>query len=104
LIQIFNGTDNEGYGIDLLYRLLVWYFFRHEDRYECIQEMKEMEDMGTTFYKESGNLFKLAGVLRAADIFWNVEKRYGRYNIYLASYLCFKLLHNMPCIGFALYL
>jgi hypothetical protein len=34
-----------------------------------------MAEMGKQFYKESGELFKLAGVLRAADILWNPEKR-----------------------------
>jgi hypothetical protein len=37
--------------------------------------MQKMEDLGTAFYKESGNLFKLVGVLRAADIFWNADKK-----------------------------
>jgi hypothetical protein len=37
--------------------------------------MEQMAEMGEMYYQESGAVFKLAGVLRAADIFWNSEKR-----------------------------
>jgi hypothetical protein len=38
--------------------------------------MDSMAEVGNQFYQESGELYKLVGVLRAADIFWNPEKRY----------------------------
>jgi hypothetical protein len=37
-----------------------------------------MAEMGQEYYQESGNLLKLAGVLRAADVFWNPDKRQVR--------------------------
>jgi hypothetical protein len=54
---------------------LYYFLFRHEDSGECCREMDNMAEMGDMYYQESGNLFKLAGVFRAADIFWNPEKR-----------------------------
>jgi hypothetical protein len=42
---------------------------------ESIREMDSMAEMGDEFYQQSGVLYKLVGVLRAADIFWNPEKR-----------------------------
>jgi hypothetical protein len=50
-------------------------YFSNEGREEVIAEMKAMKEMGTTFYAESGDLHKLAGVLRAADIYWNPLKK-----------------------------
>jgi hypothetical protein len=35
-----------------------------------------MTEMGEQFYTESGDLFKLVGVLRATDIYWNPAKRW----------------------------
>jgi hypothetical protein len=40
-----------------------------------IKEMDSMAEMADEFYRESGVLYKLVGVLRAADIFWNPGKR-----------------------------
>jgi hypothetical protein len=37
--------------------------------------MDTMAEMSEMFHQESCNLYKLAGVLRAADVFWNSEKR-----------------------------
>jgi hypothetical protein len=37
--------------------------------------MESMAEMGEQFYAESGDLFKLVSVLRAADIYWNPDKR-----------------------------
>ncbi len=51
------------------------FFVSNEGRDEVLTEMKTMEEMGTTFYSESGDLYKLAGVLRAADIYWNPLKK-----------------------------
>jgi hypothetical protein len=48
---------------------------RGEDDRECVKEMDKMAEAGEMFHQESGILYKLAGVLRAADIFWNTEKR-----------------------------
>jgi hypothetical protein len=42
--------------------------------------MEEFEELGATLYAESGQLYKLIGVLRAADMFWNPDKKY-EYNI-----------------------
>jgi len=41
--------------------------------------MESMAEMGEQFYAESGDLFKLVGVLRAADIYWNPDKRWFIY-------------------------
>ena len=49
---------------------------RYEDNAECIREMRELTEMGSAFYAESGVLLKLVGVLRAADIYLNPDKRY----------------------------
>jgi hypothetical protein len=38
--------------------------------------MRELTEMGSAFYAESGVLLKLVGVLRAADIYLNPDKRY----------------------------
>ncbi len=37
--------------------------------------MDAMAEIGNKFYQESGELLKLVGVMRAADVFWNPEKR-----------------------------
>jgi hypothetical protein len=50
-------------------------FLRSLDSSEVTREMDSMAEMGQEFYQESGNLLKLAGVLRAADVFWNPNKR-----------------------------
>jgi hypothetical protein len=34
-----------------------------------------MIEMGQEFYAESGDLYKMVGILRAADIYWNPAKR-----------------------------
>ena len=49
--------------------------FRHLDKAESVEELDSMAQTGAQFYKESGNLLKLAGVLRATEILWNTEKR-----------------------------
>jgi hypothetical protein len=51
------------------------YIFRNEDSGASVKEMDDMAETGEKYYQESGTVFKLAGVLRAADIFWNTEKR-----------------------------
>jgi hypothetical protein len=45
------------------------------DSGESIREMDSMAQRGDQFYHESGELFKLVGILRAADVFWNPDKR-----------------------------
>jgi hypothetical protein len=49
--------------------------FRVESREEVLQELRSMAEMGSNFYSSSGDLHRLAGVLRAADIFWNTSKK-----------------------------
>jgi len=49
--------------------------FRDEDDASSIRELDSMIEMGQEFYAESGELYRLVGVLRAADIYWNPEKR-----------------------------
>jgi hypothetical protein len=51
------------------------YLSRHEDSGECIRELESLTEMGEQFYAESGDIFKLVGVLRATDIYWNPAKR-----------------------------
>jgi hypothetical protein len=51
------------------------FVFSNEGREEVLAEMKSMQEMGTTYYSASGDLYKLAGVLRAADIYWNPLKQ-----------------------------
>jgi hypothetical protein len=48
---------------------------RNEGREECLKELSTMEKEGETFYAASGEVLKLSGVLRAADIFWNPQKK-----------------------------
>jgi hypothetical protein len=57
------------------YSVIVYYLCRYEDGGESIRELESMTEMGQEFYAESGDLYKLVGVLRAADIYWNPEKR-----------------------------
>ena len=57
------------------YSVIVYYLCRYEDDGESIRELESMTEMGQEFYAESGDLYKLVGVLRAADIYWNPEKR-----------------------------
>ena len=55
--------------------------FRHVDSSgHSIREMDSMAEMGDEFYQESGVLYKLVGVLRAAYIFWSSEKRCVLFN------------------------
>jgi hypothetical protein len=56
-------------------KFIFFFIFRDVDSFESVREMDSMAERGEQFYKESGELFKLAGVLRAADILWNPEKR-----------------------------
>jgi hypothetical protein len=51
------------------------YLLRDEDDAESIRELESMIEMGQEFYAESGNLYKMVGILRAADIYWNPAKR-----------------------------
>jgi hypothetical protein len=66
--------------------------FRFEDRADCIKELDRMAEMGEQFYQESGTLFKLLGVLRAADMFWNPDKRYGTVPLFLKI-----IVFTLPC-------
>jgi hypothetical protein len=47
---------------------------RDEDDAESIRELESMIEMGQEFYAESGDLYKMVGILRAADIYWNPAK------------------------------
>jgi hypothetical protein len=64
--------------------------FRYEDNAECIREMNELTEMGEAFYAESGVVLKLVGVLRAADIYLNPDKRYLYCRTPLCSFWKFK--------------
>ena len=46
-------------------------YLREEGKADVIQVLDDSEIEGETFYSESGELYKLVGVLRAADTFWN---------------------------------
>jgi hypothetical protein len=46
---------------------------------ESIREMDSVAEMGDEFYREYGDLYKLVGVLRTADIFWNPGNRQVQY-------------------------
>lgn len=46
-------------------------YLRSEGRVAVLKELEESAMKGDTLYSEAGSLFKLIGVLRAADIFWN---------------------------------
>jgi hypothetical protein len=37
--------------------------------------MKEFSERGSMLYSSSGDFYRLIGVLRAADMFWNEEKK-----------------------------
>lgn len=52
-------------------------YLRHENRSDCIKELEVMKDAGRD---RSGDLYKLVGVLRATDIFFNPEKRPVLFN------------------------
>ena len=41
---------------------------------EVDAEMQSFKEMGEQFHQESGQLMRLVGVLRAADILWNPKK------------------------------
>lgn len=49
-------------------------FVRDADDAEVREEMDSCKEMGEQFHQESGDLMKLVGVLRAADILWNPAK------------------------------
>jgi len=49
-------------------------YLRQEGRKDVIEELDETIKMCDTFYSASGVLFKLVGVLRAADIFWSPNR------------------------------
>ena len=46
-------------------------YLREEGRADVIRELDDSAVEGETYYSESGELYKLVGVLRAADMFWN---------------------------------
>jgi len=50
-------------------------FVRDADDAEVQEEMDSCKEMGEQFHQESGDLMKLVGVLRAADILWNPAKK-----------------------------
>ena len=52
--------------------------------------MNELTEMGEAFYAESGVVLKLVGVLRAADIYLNPDKRYLYCRTPLCSFWKFK--------------
>lgn len=49
-------------------------YLRSEGQEAVIKELDDACKIRDTFYSESGDLFKLIGVLRADDIFWNADK------------------------------
>ncbi len=51
------------------------YLLRDEDDAASIRELESMIEMGQDIYTESGDLYKIVGILRAADIYWNPAKR-----------------------------
>ena len=52
---------------------------RYEDNADCIAELESTKEMAAQFCANSGDLFKLVGVLRAADIYWNPATRYQQF-------------------------
>ena len=60
-------TENLGHEIDNLEM-----FLRHQGRADVVKELSEWSaDCDTYYSAHSGDLYKLVGVLRAADMFWN---------------------------------
>jgi len=49
-------------------------YLRSEGQEAVIKELDDACKINATFYPDSGDLFKLIGVMRAADIFWNPDK------------------------------
>jgi hypothetical protein len=54
---------------------IMYNFVRDADDAEVQEEMDSCKEMGEQFHQESGDLMKLVGVLRAADILWNPAKK-----------------------------
>lgn len=50
-------------------------YLRNEEQDVVIRELDEMKEMGETYYPQSVEQFRMAGVLRAADIFWNSAEK-----------------------------
>jgi len=51
------------------------YIFRHEGQGTVIEELDNMGNMGEIFHPLSVSQYKMAGVFRAADIFWNTAEK-----------------------------
>jgi len=50
-------------------------YLRNEEQEAVINELNEMNEMAGTFFPQSVEQFRMVGVLRAADVFWNTGER-----------------------------
>ena len=58
-----------------LFHEITIYIHRNSGREDVLSELDRCDGIAATHFAESGDLFKMVGVLRACDIFWSKDSK-----------------------------